>query len=241
MRRSIILCSLMILLCGSAVAQNMSKPWTEWSKKDAEKLLNDSPWARTQTDGGDEPVDTTVITATESGRGTNSGPTQSGQAKVSKAINFRVRLLTAKPVREAFSRMVVLSQTEQNKELAMQLQGFIDRDFGNLVVVAILVDSQDAKVAGIAMQALSRLTVESLKDKAYLERKDGKRLSIADYKPPIADNIGGKFIFTRILDGQPFLTDTSDSVNFVLELTSKSKVIVKFKVANMTYGGKLEY
>ncbi|MDT7605258.1 MAG: hypothetical protein QOF61_3255, partial [Acidobacteriota bacterium] len=38
------------LLALSLSAQDKKeKPWTEWSKKDAEKILNDSPWGQTQT------------------------------------------------------------------------------------------------------------------------------------------------------------------------------------------------
>src|SRR6266576_7260716 len=34
----------------TASAQEKDKAWSQWSKKDAEKMLNDSPWAQTQTD-----------------------------------------------------------------------------------------------------------------------------------------------------------------------------------------------
>ena len=31
-------------------AQKKYKPWTEWTEKDAQKILDDSPWGQTQTD-----------------------------------------------------------------------------------------------------------------------------------------------------------------------------------------------
>src|ERR1051325_8996038 len=41
---------LVTLMATVIVAQKNEKPWTEWSKKDAEKILADSPWAKSQTD-----------------------------------------------------------------------------------------------------------------------------------------------------------------------------------------------
>src|SRR5256885_9410045 len=38
----------------------------------------------------------------------------------------------------------------------------------------------------------------SLKNVTYLERKDGKRLFLTDYRPPGSDGLGAKFFFTRI-------------------------------------------
>jgi hypothetical protein len=36
------------MLAAAATAQK-NKPWTEWKLKETEKILNDSPWAQTQT------------------------------------------------------------------------------------------------------------------------------------------------------------------------------------------------
>jgi hypothetical protein len=144
-------------------------------------------------------------------------------------------------VREAFARLVVLSQPNAGKELADQLQGFIDRDFGKYLVVAFTVDSSDPKMGPGTMAAMGRMNAEMLKGKVYLERKDGKRLELLDYKPPIADNMGAKFVFERDLDGQPFLTQETESVKFVMEPSERLKVNLRFKVPAMLYNGKLEY
>jgi hypothetical protein len=232
-------CLIFVMFVSMAFAQK-SKPWTEWSKKDVEKMLNDSGWGQTQTTGESEPVNTTVITATTAGTPLQRSG-ESGEPKVSKAINYRARFLTAKPIRKAFARMVLLSQQNPSKELSEQLQAFIDRDFGNFLVVAVNVDSQDSRAMNAALQAFNKLTVDALKEKAYLERKDGKRLLLADYKAPVADGMGGKFVFSRTLDGLPFLTEESEYVRFVVELNDKLKLNIKFKVSNMIYDGKLEY
>lgn len=232
-----------IIFSISILAQTNSRPWTEWSKKDADKILNDSAWGQTQTVGSNQPTSTSAITKTEGagredvGRSGESGETMAGP----KPINYRVRFLTAKPVREAFARIVTISQPSAGKDLTDQLQSFIDRDFGNYLVVVMSVDSDDQRAAAMSMGALGKITKDILKDKVYLERKDGKRLELLDYKPPINDGMGAKFIFERSLDGQPFLDNNSDSVKFSLELSGKMKVNVKFRISAMMYSGKLEY
>src|SRR5947208_8294955 len=127
-----------------ALAQEKSKPWTEWSKKDAEKILNDSAWGQTQTVESSDSSSTSAVTRTQgAGNESVSRSGQSGENLAPKSVSYRARFLTAKPVREAFARLVVLSQPNAGKELADQLQGFIDRDFGKYLVVAFTVDSSD--------------------------------------------------------------------------------------------------
>jgi hypothetical protein len=238
--------SLILILLGlslPALSQTKSTPWTEWSKKDAEKMLNDSAWGQTQTIGGGEPTSTSAITRTQGGGSENvnrngeSGESLGGP----KPVYYRARFLTAKPIREAFSRLAVLSQPNAGRDLVDQLQGFIDRDFGNYLVVALNVESSDEKRVAGMMAAFGRMNKDLLKDKVYLERKDGKRLALLDYKPPVADNMGAKFVFERTLDGQPFLSADSDFVKFVADVSERLKLNIRFKVAAMTYGDKLEY
>jgi len=148
-----------------------ARPWTEWSKKDAEKILNDSAWGQTQTIGGNEPTSTSAITKTEgAGREDVNRSGESGQSLGgSKPLNVRARFLTARPVREAFARLVVLAQPNAGKDLVDQLQGFIDRDFGNYLVVTISVDGSDPKMAGSSIALLSKMNKDLVKDKVYVE------------------------------------------------------------------------
>jgi hypothetical protein len=242
MRLAFLAIAVITLFTETAFSQ-IGRPWTEWSKKDAEKILNDSAWGQTQTIGGGESPSTSAITKTEgAGREDVNRSGESGESLGgTKSINIRGRFLTAKPVREAFARLVVLAQPNAGKELVDQLQGFIDRDFGNYLVVTVSVDGSDPKIAGASMALLSKLNKESLKDKVYIERKDGKRLSLIDYKPPINDGMGAKFIFERSVDGEPFLSNNSDTVRFYFEASEKMKINLRFKVAAMVYDGKLEY
>lgn len=243
MQRFILLCSLFtIVFVSFCAAQDTSRSWTEWSKKDAEKILNDSAWGQTFTELPPEsPSSTAAVTNTRGGMaGSRSG--ESGEPKKgSSSLNFRARFLTAKPVREAFARLAILSSPTPPSSLQTQLQGFIDRDFGDYLVVAFAVESEDARRAAGSTMMLGRLNLEALKDRVYLERKDGKRANLIDYKAPLEDGMGAKFVFARTLDGQPFLNEGAETVRFFLQVSEKEKINLKFKVSSMLYGGKLEY
>jgi len=234
----IALCAISVLGI-SAYAQKDIKPWTEWSKKDAERILNDSAWGQTHTEGGGS-TDTTVVTNTRGGM-TGDRKGESGEPVKSRAMNFRARFLTAKPVREAFARMVVLQQPNAGTELVTQLQGFVDRDFGDYLVIAFSAEGEDARMVQGMTMGLSRLTAESLKGKVSLQRADGTSATLIDYKAPTADGMGAKFVFSRTLDGKPFLTNESEYVKFIFDLSERQKFNMRFKVAAMTYAGKLEY
>jgi hypothetical protein len=235
--------ALMLALSLSAVAQT-AKPWTEWSEKDAAKILNDSPWGQTQTEKKEAAPSANDAISRNGSRmqgGMASTNGESGQAQVDNAVRFRARFLSAKPVRSAFARVLVLRKQPADEALVTQLQGFIDRDFADYVVVTLMVEAADNRLVAPAMQMLTSATAENFKDKVFLERKDGKRLALADYRPPGPDGMGAKFIFMRKLEGQPFLSDTSDNVKFLAELNEKMKLNLRYKVSEMMYDGKLEY
>lgn len=248
MKKVIFSCSLIILLAVSALAQKSVKPWTEWSQKDAEKIWNDSAWAQTQTEGGgvQESSQSSAISSTTAARENQVKSTsaaskagESGDKKEGAAIHYRVRLLTAKPIRAAFVRLVQLQGA--NEERVAQLRTFIDRDLGDYIVVTISADGDDQKRKMAIAQALTSADANALKDVTYLERKDGKRIQLLDYRAPAQDALGAKLVFPRTVDGQPFIDTNSGEVRFGLDLGKIARIKGRFKVAEMMYDGKLEF
>src|SRR6185436_20869044 len=118
-----------VLVTFSNAAYAQKKPWTEWTKKDVDKTLNDSAWGQTQSEGGQsqQPQSTSAVTATTAARREDSnigaaGRVESGEAKPSTQVKYHVRFLSAKPVRAAFARNLLLAQTQPNEALTGQLQ-----------------------------------------------------------------------------------------------------------------------
>jgi len=50
MNRGLVVVVVTALLTIAALAQKQTKPWKEWTRKEAEKILSDSAWSRTQTE-----------------------------------------------------------------------------------------------------------------------------------------------------------------------------------------------
>ena len=237
-------CLVLVMFACVAFAQK-EKPWTEWTKKDVEKTLNDSAWGQTQTEGGSssqssESAVTQVAAKNAADRALSTRQGESGEGKPVAYVKYHVRFLSAKPVRAAFARLVLLSKTQPDEALTTQLQGFVDRDFSEYIVVSVGVEVGDQKMSGPIMQAFSGANTEALQKTVYLERKDGKKLFLMDYRPPVEDGMGAKFVFKRMVDGQPFLSE-NDSVRFVAQMNEKTKLDTRYKLSNMLYDGKLEY
>lgn len=240
-------CTVLVLVCGTVAAQK--KPWTEWTKKDVDKTLSDSAWSQTQSEGSagnsGQSQQSSAVTSTMAARREDSNigaasRVESGEAKPSTQVKYHVRFLSAKPVRAAFARMVLLSQSQPNEALTNQLQAFVDRDFADYIVVSVGIEVSDQRMGAGLARAFTGATTDALKQNVYLERKDGKKLFLMEYRAPTEDGMGAKFVFERKLDGQPFLTE-NDSVHFVAEFNERMKVSTKYKLSEMLYEGKLEY
>ena len=246
-RRILFTCSILVLCAASAAAQKTVKPWTEWSAKDAEKILNDSAWGQTQTEGdtSSQPTSTSAVSSTTAARESQvrsasaAKNVESGERKDPMSVHYRVRLLSAKPIRAAFVRMVELQGAPA--ERVTQLRTFVDRDFADYIVVTISMDGNDPQRMGSAVAEINSADAEVLKSTTYLERKDGKRVSLIDYRAPVQDGLGAKFVFPRTLDGKPFIAADSGEIRFITEVGKAVKISKRFKVSEMMYDGKLEF
>lgn len=239
---------LVIVLTGVFATPQEKELWPKWDKNKVNKMLNSSPWAQTQTD-----TDTSEMTysptanagtsavgqSSTGGRSVQGNRADQGASNQAMAVNYRVRFLSAKPIRQAFARMIEI-QEKESKAVREQLGPFVERDFNDFIVVSVSFDASDNRFSGPALQAFGSATAGTLKNDAYLERNDGKRLFVIDYKPPINDGLGAKFIFPRQLDGQSFLTDSGD-VRFFAKVGEKITITTKYKLHDMMYEGKLEY
>ncbi len=234
--KNILFIGLICVFLGSSVFSQEAKSWDDWSKKDSDKVLNNSAWAQSQMKG-EAPIDMRV----RNGGSQNPQLGDPGPVKVPSEVYLRVRFITAKPIREGFASKIWQSEPEPNAELKVQLQNIIDNGFGDFIVVAVNVEGQDPQTVRQTLQGLMKLKTTDLADKVYLERNDKKRLPLIEYKTPVADNMGGKFIFARTVDGSPYLTPENDSVRFVINLSGNLKLNMKFDVSKMMYGDRLEY
>ena len=261
MRRLIISALLTTLLTVGLIAQQKAAAWTEWSKGEAEKILNDSPWAQTQVDtdtsemtysptngggAGNRPARTTGMRDEQADRNRN----RAAEGAYNQAVEtkYRIRFLSARPVREALASLIVQQQSganagdEKKKQLLRsEMQLFVDRDYRDFIVVTVTFEASDGRLTGKAFQEFGSAVTDKLRNNTYLERNDGDRVFLIDYKVPASDGLGARFVFPRLLDGRPFLNGDSREVRFYSEVGPNTKLNRRFKVSDMFYQGKLEY
>jgi hypothetical protein len=245
MERSLIILLAILFIAVPASAQK-TKPWTEWNEKEAAKILNDSAWGQTQTELAEaaEPTSVSAVSQTTAGRRedqriSSASNVESGESKTRASLNYRVRFLSAKPVRAAFVRMIELQGA--NPERVAELRPFVDRDFGDYIVIALSVDGTDRKRLGPSTEEIKNAEEAALQKSAYLERKDGSKLFLTNFRAPAQDGLGAKLVFPRVVDGKPFIDANTGEFKFVLEIGKTIKINRKFKVSDMMYDGKLEY
>ena len=235
------LASLMFLLWIAAIAigQNKTVPWTEWSKKDAEKLLTDSPWAHIQ-------VDTNISEMFYQPTSPNRNAPNSNQRASEGAVNqemkvtYHIRFFSARPVRQALVRLYQI-QEKLDAESEKGLRTWAELESKESIILTVTFESTDGRFSGKAMQAFNSAVTAVLKNKTYLERNDGARLFLNEYVPPGRDGFGARFIFHRSVDGKPFITSDTKDIRFFSEYSESLKLNMKFKVAEMIYNGMLEY
>jgi hypothetical protein len=221
-----------ILTCPIALsAQWNKKVYTEWSEKDATKLLNDSPWGQTQT-------------LTDTSQMTGQGRADSGQSRVQDVfrVHLRIRFLSAKPVRQAISHLMELTNREKiSAQLAERLKAFAAADFPDYIVITVTSESDRAsRLLQETQASFYKHTTSELKNNTYL-LAGGRRVFLKEYQPPGNDGLGARYIFPKLPDGKPFITPEIGDVLFHSEPLGAVVLNMRYKVKEMMYDGKLEY
>ena len=218
-----------------------TKPWTEWTTKDAEKILQDSPWAKEQVETNTSEMFYSPTATPNSRNAPNAGArVQEGATNQETNVKYNIRFFSARPIRQAFARMIEL-QKKLDDTSAQRLHQFAEVDSPLSIIVAVTFESTDKRELGKVMQVLNSAGANSLKNNTYLERSDGKRLFIEEYVPPGPDGFGARFIFLRKPNGEEFITPDAREIRFVSEFAVNHKLNMRFKVSDMMYNGKLEY
>lgn len=167
----------------------------------------------------------------------NSSSWGQTQTQTKPPVTFHVRLFSAKPIRQAFARKMLLSNPAVKPE---QLNSFINGDFTEYIIVAVTAESSDRRLAMPIVQTFTTATADTLKETVYLESADGKRIALDKYVPPTSDGTGAKFVFPKVSDGKPLFAG-DQTFRFVADISESAKIAWKFKLPDMMYDGKLEY
>jgi len=219
-----------LLLAISAQAQFWKEKNPEqWSKKDCEKLLSDSPWAKTWE--------------------------RSGGAVASRAMPIRTtyvaQLWSVRTVRQAIVRIAQLDPgyrsltPEQKKAQDAEAERFIGAESPDAVVVQIVFATNSSAGERDLRLEWQKLSLEVLKESASLEGPHGKVAPIGYTKPGVEQK-EFQLVFPRTLNGKPLVleSDAFLRVEFVHPgkgILAAERVVIEFSPKDMLLDGKLTY
>ena len=128
----------------------VKKPYTDWSKNDCQKLLENSPWSQ-RSDFTQVNMATVSQTTTGSGGQRVSQSTQIDQSAISETemgrqsstqINYIVQFRSALPVRQAIVRQLQMQKSglskEQQEQIDAQSERFLNQQLDDAVIVHVI-------------------------------------------------------------------------------------------------------
>jgi hypothetical protein len=233
------------------------KPFTQWTEKQAQKILSDSPWGKTQLitlegsgpdlEGGRGVYGTPTPTgrpdtAAGGGGGTEprpgspgglggadgSSPAGLGGNREARTLNFQVLWYSSTKVRQALGRLGQLRGNVSEEQVNM----FSQQPMENYVIA----------ISGPMMKPFEDANLESLKAKTFLvSKKDkNKKVELKEYVSPKDRKDGlALFAFSRALDGKPLLEMADEEAQFLTE-QGPLRVKASFRLAKMVTDGKLD-
>ena len=247
MKTKIIAILALLALVGTALAQK-DKKWTDWNKKEAQKMLEDSPWAKKQneTDTSEGFYTPTSAAGVNGARTTATNGDASGQGAKNQSANvvYFVRFFSARPIREALIRSLELSHPEADAATVAKWNAWCEAKAQDSIIVTVSYQpgqGADQRTMGPVMQDFNSAVTATLKNKTYLQRSDGKQLFLDQYVPPGSDGFGARFIFLRNPEEKVFIDSNTKEIRFYSELSGNIKIDRRFKTADMMFGGELEY
>jgi hypothetical protein len=232
------------LLVATSFAQKKDKNWNEWSKKEAQKILEESPWSQTQTD-----TDTSQMMYSPTSdprmsgvRETSTTGSRTAEGATNQTVNIKyvVRFFSARPVRQALARSIIIEKNPP-PDFVAKLQSFADLKSDSSIIVTVTYGSNDQRKQNAVMQAFNSAITATLKNNVYLQRSDGKQLFLEEYVPPGKDGFGARFIFVRNPGEKPFVESNTGEIRFFAQFSDSIKIDRRFKLAEMMYQGELEY
>lgn len=202
--------------------------WTSWTEKEARKVLDDSPWVRAQTNQGFKGP---LLAAPQ--QDAIPGPKDFGP------IAF-IRLLSAKPIRQAYVRQSELEQKNSNQQFIEQRRRFAERDFDEWIIISVTLMRYDLQRT-LEPDEFRLATTAKLRAETWLQVDNGERISLLEFQPPGKDGLGAKFIFPRQVNGKPVIKPGDGYLQFNSNMSPQLQLKCNFKVTDLKYDGKLEY
>ncbi len=264
-RRVILVFLTFFLAATSALAQEFwdKKDYTQWSKQDCKRMLENSPWAGRHD----------IVVALSSAQGYSASGGES-----SEQTSYIFHLVSALPIRQAMVRQTMIERkydkmsAADKKTFDENTEKFLGAEFPDNVVVRVVFVSNIPNTQRTLMQFWQQQTLESVKDSTFLIGPNKQKI------PPLSFSVahGGnefQFIFPRKVNGEPIIGPSDKTVGFEMNIRpglsqytmattnaadpgnrsrggtsalpsgggDRERILMEFKVSKMMYHGQLVF
>jgi hypothetical protein len=117
----------------------------------------------------------------------------------------------------------------------------IELDDSQWIVVTVGFRSNDPNEESDVRRFFQSETLETLKTKAFLSTPTCSQVEISAYFPPREESVGAKFVFPRVVNGIPVVTEDCESVTFeLLDVPGADPNLqATFRIESMVVDGKV--
>ena len=213
-------------LFASAQTSEIDSNYTRWSKTQAEKVLNDSPWVSThEVRIKKEGQAQRVAGAPPSLIRDETNSVASGGTDFPLDFIFTLRLRSAMPIREALVRLKQLDakydamDEKQKAAFDAQVKGLLDCPAcDNNYVITLSSKSRNSPGADAVYATFKGARIDDVKRYIYIANERGERRELVHLVPPKAPGEEAVLFFPRFDDGTPLFT--VDSKEMIVNLTN---------------------
>ncbi|MFB0519763.1 MAG: hypothetical protein ACETWC_10855 [Acidobacteriota bacterium] len=207
------------------------KPFTEWTEKEVQKLLFDSPWVKKWRYAFSEKDiisrDTTIFSEEANKRVPINPPALPPEEERSPEQTYYISWISALPWKQAIVRY---NQLQGQPLDVIQIERFLNTTES---YIRINITTSDPELLRPTLR-------DKIMKMTYLQTKTGKRILPLDYHAPTRENERvALFIFPREEDGKPLITLEDKEATFSTRLDNLT-LRCKFKLKDMVVNGKLE-
>jgi hypothetical protein len=233
-----------------AQADLPAKPFRQWSKDEVNKILTDSPWAKTQATRIQRRGQVKSIAGqTESETLSRKGELSSAEDPLD--YRFTLRLHSALPVRQALARREQLKWNYDQRSEA-ERKAF-DREVREVLldcavcadhfVLSVGFSSNNSSGNDMIYQWFGAATLPAIKGYIYISNERGERRELVAFIPPKAAGDDVFFIFPRLDEkGRPLLTATDKKLLFRMsDSNARSITNFNFDIFKLIADGKVGF
>jgi hypothetical protein len=208
-RLSCLLLATFFFLLTAALAEDVwqKKSYTEWSLKDCQKLLEDSPWAQKWVQADVAMFTPGALTVDRTERAAEQNP----------SITYTAQFRSASPVRQALVRQMQTDPKvekwtpEQKHQMEEESSRYLAEKFPDRVMVYVTYTSNVRTYIVDMARFWNAQTTETMKTQIYLVR-DRDRIPLVSYRPAESGRNAFQVFFPRQYNGADLLTGKEGSL-----------------------------